>query len=200
VTSPVLIKFGEAIIDPGSVRHVAVSGLYPRGSMTSNEAVIGGLLAPFLLLVGTAYVALGAPRGGTVGGVSAPDSTVVDATLPEPQAISSPPSAAKLKSAISFGQQIALSEAEQMHQAGERVGSRHGSHPIPHPTSDYAVGLGGMNGQLDGREVVDLPDKKEREMTAWDRRQRITKPLHRQGGCCARFRRRHLALRFGARR
>jgi hypothetical protein len=48
--SPVLIKFGEAIIEPGSAPHVAVSGLYPRGSMTPNEAAIGGLLAPFLLL------------------------------------------------------------------------------------------------------------------------------------------------------
>jgi len=58
IASPVLIKFREAIIaanpfdqfDP--VRRVAVSGLYPRGSMTPNMAAIGdGLLMPFLLLV-----------------------------------------------------------------------------------------------------------------------------------------------------
>lgn len=70
VASPVLIKFGEAIIEPGSVPHVVVSGLYPRGSITPNEAAIGGLLVPFLLLVAAAYVALGALRVRTAGNVS----------------------------------------------------------------------------------------------------------------------------------
>jgi hypothetical protein len=70
VASPVLIKFGEAIIEPGSVPHVVISGLYPRGSITPNEAAIGGLLAPFLLLVAAAYVALGALRGRTARTVS----------------------------------------------------------------------------------------------------------------------------------
>jgi hypothetical protein len=59
-TSAILIKFREAIIttnpfdqfDP--VQHVATSGLYPRGSMNSAGAAIGGLLVPFLLLVAVA--------------------------------------------------------------------------------------------------------------------------------------------------
>jgi hypothetical protein len=42
------------------------------------------------------------------------------------------------------------------------------------------VGLGGMSGRLDGREVVDFPDRKEWGITAWDGWQRITKPLHRR--------------------
>ncbi len=50
--------------------------------------------------------------------------------------------------------------------------------PNSHPTPDYAVGLDGMNGPLDGREVVDFPNGKEWKITAWDGRQRITKPLH----------------------
>jgi hypothetical protein len=83
VASPVLIKFGEAIIEPGSVPHVAVSGLYPRGSMTSNEAVIGGLLAPFLLLVAAGYLGLGASsRAGSGRGAGAPASAPADATPP----------------------------------------------------------------------------------------------------------------------
>jgi hypothetical protein len=52
------------------------------------------------------------------------------------------------------------------------------SHPNSHPTSDYAVGLGGMNACRDGEEVVDFPDRKERRATGRDGRQRITKPLH----------------------
>jgi len=35
-----------------------------------------------------------------------------------------------------------------------------------------------MNSRLDGKEVVDFPNRKEWETTAWDGRQRITKPLH----------------------
>jgi hypothetical protein len=81
VASPVLIKFGEAIIEPGSVPHVAVSGLYPRGNMTPTEAAIGGLLAPFLLLVAAGYLGLGASsRAGRGAGAAA--STAADASPP----------------------------------------------------------------------------------------------------------------------
>jgi hypothetical protein len=60
--SPVVLKFGEATIAPGSVARVAVSGLYPRGNLTSNEAAIGGLLVPIVLLVTAGYFALGGSR------------------------------------------------------------------------------------------------------------------------------------------
>jgi hypothetical protein len=43
VPSPVLIKFGKKFIEFGSVPRVTITGLYPRGNMTSTEAVIGGL-------------------------------------------------------------------------------------------------------------------------------------------------------------
>jgi hypothetical protein len=83
VASSVLIKFGEAIIEPGSVPHVAVSGLYPRGTMTPNEAVIGGLLSPFLLLVAAGYLGLGASsRAGRGRGAGAPARAAADATPP----------------------------------------------------------------------------------------------------------------------
>jgi hypothetical protein len=52
------------------------------------------------------------------------------------------------------------------------------SHRISHPTSDYAVGLGGMNSRHGGQEVADFWDRKEQEATGWNGRQHITKPLH----------------------
>jgi hypothetical protein len=78
VVSSVLITLDEAIVEPGSIPHVAVSGFYPRGNMTSNEAAIGGLLAPFLLLIGAGYVALGASRISTGGGAAMPASAMAD--------------------------------------------------------------------------------------------------------------------------
>jgi hypothetical protein len=68
--------------------------------------------------------------------------------------------------------------SEISRQAGELIGSRQGSHPIFHPTSDNAVGFGGMNGRRDGRQAVDFPDRKEWEITGWDGWQRITSPIY----------------------
>ena len=60
----------------------AVSGLYPRGSMPSDEATICGLLVPFPLLVAAGYLALGASRAGWRSSGAAPVGIVVDGLPP----------------------------------------------------------------------------------------------------------------------
>jgi hypothetical protein len=74
------------------------------------------------------------------------------------------------------------------------------SHRISHRISRYAVGCTGMVGRHTGHEMSDFSNGAIQKPTGRDGRQRITKPLRCQGGCCARFGRRQSTLRLGARK